>query len=1114
MKNYNISPYFDDFDEFKNYHQIMFKPGYAVQARELTQMQSILRNQIEKFGNHIFKHGSIVIPGNSFAQLGVDYITVGSSFNGIVLDNTRFSYKTIVGVTSGVEAKIIHIEDEASVSQPKTFYLSYTKSGIYSLGGNTLSTNTFLPDEEVYVKTDITQRALINDLTLVAEEPLPVGLGSLAFVNSGVYYINGSFVSTPKQTVTISRYTVSPSAHVLFRISETLVDYTDDETLLDPSQGSYNYTAPGADRVKIQIDLVSLPLNAQITDEYVELMRYNEGVLEEHARFPKYNELEKSFAKRTYEESGNYVVEGLKGYAQEYLRASNNNGKFTPATPEEAVDFEQKLVYNVTPGKAYIYGFGVETLVQKHVVVDKPRTNGVPERLTKRIAYGSYVLVNVTNASQLPAAGGTITFYDTASAGGNVVATAKFLTVDFYAGSSWGTRRIDKLYFYDFAYANGYSSLTTCARIVGTSSTFGALIHETSVDSTSNWAAISAVTPISGTEFSISGYDQSTNMLFVFKSGNTSGTYMPQAGQIITTTSPASSAKVLQIGCIFADGSDNLIQYLGRNGVKTLKDQNNLPDMDITTWERLTVNSGSSVSGTVSSGTIVGVDTGIFTVYSLAGLPVSISGFSVSGGGTQITAPDTAGYICFVQVRKQAAAAKTKTVQEVSGTPFTSTSTLGQRKITLPHYDVVYVQSVVIDGIERINDFKFERNTTQFAYLNSYVELRPGITSLPAGKSIAVKYVYLSHSGTSSFFSADSYVDIPNHFIETYTPANGSAISLRDCLDLRTGVNSSPVVSGSQIDTSVTYYLGRIDLVCVDKSGNIFVQEGNPGKTPRVPAVPEDSYVLDRYDLPPYLYSLDDISTYRLAVQTYTMEAISNIEERIDKLEEFATLSVAETQLLQTKVIDAKTGLEKYKTGYLVENVQDPFEIADVLATGYSASTSPQDGIYCRLENESINLQLYVPSTETSKIRVNNGGFVTLNYAESNFAKSQYSSKIVNVNPFNVVDFSGTMTLSPKQDYWVETLFLPEVTLRRSAWAWTTQPAAVPPVLAEPYNIPELPYTGVKYELPNKLGDAYYSGPSEISIDTIMGWDSRTRALSTWEYPNIQQYIRNGLNLR
>ena len=74
MTNLNISPYYDDFDEFKNYHQILFRPGYAVQARELTQIQSIIKNQIAKFGSHIFKQGSIVIPGNSFQELDVPYV--------------------------------------------------------------------------------------------------------------------------------------------------------------------------------------------------------------------------------------------------------------------------------------------------------------------------------------------------------------------------------------------------------------------------------------------------------------------------------------------------------------------------------------------------------------------------------------------------------------------------------------------------------------------------------------------------------------------------------------------------------------------------------------------------------------------------------------------------------------------------------------------------------------------------------------------------------------------------------------------------------------------------------------------------------------------------------
>ena len=53
--NLNVSPYFDDFDPNSDYHKVLFKPGYPVQARELTTLQSILQNQVEKFGQYFFK---------------------------------------------------------------------------------------------------------------------------------------------------------------------------------------------------------------------------------------------------------------------------------------------------------------------------------------------------------------------------------------------------------------------------------------------------------------------------------------------------------------------------------------------------------------------------------------------------------------------------------------------------------------------------------------------------------------------------------------------------------------------------------------------------------------------------------------------------------------------------------------------------------------------------------------------------------------------------------------------------------------------------------------------------------------------------------------------------
>jgi len=58
--NLNRSPYFDDYLENKKFYRILFKPGSAVQARELSQLQTILQKQINRFGSHVFKNGSIV----------------------------------------------------------------------------------------------------------------------------------------------------------------------------------------------------------------------------------------------------------------------------------------------------------------------------------------------------------------------------------------------------------------------------------------------------------------------------------------------------------------------------------------------------------------------------------------------------------------------------------------------------------------------------------------------------------------------------------------------------------------------------------------------------------------------------------------------------------------------------------------------------------------------------------------------------------------------------------------------------------------------------------------------------------------------------------------------
>ena len=115
--NLNQSPFYDDYDEEKNFHRVLFRPGYAVQARELTQLQTILQNQIERGFNEILKDGTVI----TGVQVNVDqvgYVKVRDkdANNRSLVTSDFYTSGTLtnaiaVGTTSGIQAKIISIID-------------------------------------------------------------------------------------------------------------------------------------------------------------------------------------------------------------------------------------------------------------------------------------------------------------------------------------------------------------------------------------------------------------------------------------------------------------------------------------------------------------------------------------------------------------------------------------------------------------------------------------------------------------------------------------------------------------------------------------------------------------------------------------------------------------------------------------------------------------------------------------------------------------------------------------------------------------------------------------------------------------------------------------------
>ena len=128
----NVAPYYDDFNETNNFVKTLFRPGYAVQARELTQLQSALQNQVEKHGSHVFKEGAMVIPGQISINKNYHSLKLLTLYGSEIIDPSQYYNPTtpvvITGATSGVTAQVIGYDAATTTDQP-TLYLNYLNSG-------------------------------------------------------------------------------------------------------------------------------------------------------------------------------------------------------------------------------------------------------------------------------------------------------------------------------------------------------------------------------------------------------------------------------------------------------------------------------------------------------------------------------------------------------------------------------------------------------------------------------------------------------------------------------------------------------------------------------------------------------------------------------------------------------------------------------------------------------------------------------------------------------------------------------------------------------------------------------------------------------------------------
>ncbi len=379
--DFNLSPYYDDFNESKKFHRILFRPSFAVQARELTQSQSILQNQVEKISDHLFEKGAMVIPGE--VGYNINYYAVkltsftDSSSVGLTLAD--FNNLQLTGQTSGVIAKVINFV-ATDGTDPNTLYVQYENSGtnnteIKFTAGETISVATTLQG------TATTVSAVVDSCAT----------GAAAYVAAGTYYINGFHVEVSEQTVILDKYTNTPSYRVGLLVSESFVTPNDDPDLVDNAQGTSNVNAPGAHRFKIDLTLTKKALSAVDDANFVELLRLKAGILQNQVRTTEYAVLEDTLARRTFDESGDYAVRDFDLDLREHLINGNNRGIFTSANG----GLESKIAAGMGPGKAYVKGYEIETIGTSFVDINKARSFDTQNNFTTKFEVGNFV--NVRN---------------------------------------------------------------------------------------------------------------------------------------------------------------------------------------------------------------------------------------------------------------------------------------------------------------------------------------------------------------------------------------------------------------------------------------------------------------------------------------------------------------------------------------------------------------------------------------------------------------------------------------------------------------------------------------------------------------------------------------------
>lgn len=957
--------YKDDFLDSDHYHRVLFNAGRALQARELTQLQTIIQEEVGRFGRNIFVEGAAVDGGNlhilRFPSIKLT-TAASTTLSAAGLSFSDLVGKEFTGTTTAIKFIVRRafdssVKDNGSGSNPPTLFVEYTSKS----AGTSGTTPVVVADGASFTNASL-------GVTLQADSPsvgTAANIGTLLIVAPGTFFVKDHFVTNNGQELVLGKYEpFGINEDVGFKVVEEVVTTDDDTALFDNQGATPNTSAPGADRYRITLSLIK---KSKVTssENFVYLATISGGRISQQVTTRNgYNTIYDLLATRTKEESGNYTL-------------NNFVAKFTDLT-----DNDSNLDLEISGGTAYVDGYRLE-LPNTRLRVAKARDTITENNQPIIAQYGSFVIGNDDNNKGLPNINSfdSVNLMSNTNHTGNAIGGARVRAVDNADSGA-------KFFLFDINMYSGNSFRDTRSFGTGTSD-YVNIVTENGIAVLKETANNSLLFPLPSTRPTINGISDlsmTVQKRFTFShSGGTSTISAGGTGDIFTGTSnwliskedsSRSTATFNLIGSptgnqvevsnvAGANGTYELLAYVAVAGANLNVRQKTLEAAQSIT--KLFPDSADS-----DGNGLVSIDLGFADVHELQRLR------TVDSDGTDLLESFT-----FDNGQRDNFYAKSRIIVNPGVTIPSGNIYAKFRRFSHGSGDLFAVNSY--QGAINYEDIPdFTKVNGEIINLRDVLDFRP------------VEDINGQYTGTGA---------IVNPLPET------------------TDVIRSDVVYHLPRQDKLVVGISKVDRSNI-KFGEYRQIKGVSALDPKPPLQPPGTLTLYDMSLKPFTLDRSDITLTKNKTKNYTMQDIGNLEKRIDDVVELTTLSLLENETSSIEVFDS-AGNARTKAGFLADNFAN-YNFSDTFNPGYRASIDlGEKELTPRFSETAVRL-LYDSDNVGGDV-VRKGDFIMCPFTEETFINQDLVSTELGVNPTGMITNSGRMTMSPASDNWFETEFVPDV---------------------------------------------------------------------------------------